>query len=108
MSFDEATAAAAWVTSLTSSVADGVALACSRPAGLEEHGDTLHRMSQRVDVAPQPFAELLAHLLASTEQPFWGGFYLAQIVPRLRDAGVDVAPVVEQALRLGILEAANW
>jgi hypothetical protein len=112
MTVEESSAMAEWVVHLTESVEDGVSLAMAHPAALEEHGDLLHYLEdQRLDHAAASFARLLAHLLRGTSPPFWGGHYLAQVVPRLR-AGqadrADIRSIVEEALRLGYTDAPNW
>lgn len=108
---EEASAMAEWVIALSASIDEGVALALSHPATLEEHGDLLHRLDDdRVQRAPASFARLLAHLLRGTDPPFWGGHYLSKLVPRLRPHADshDMNTIVEEAVRLGHTEAPQW
>jgi hypothetical protein len=112
MTVEESSAMVGWVVHLTDSVEDGVALAISYPAAIENHGDLLHQLhTGRLDQAPASFARLIAHLLRGTSPPFWGGHYLAELVPRLRAGQADPADIrgiVEEAMRLGNTDAPNW
>ena len=49
------------------------------------------------------FARLIAHLMRGTQPPFWGGHYLAKIMPELRRGAdpADIETIVEEAIRLG-------
>lgn len=111
LTLEEASAMAAWVVHLNDSIEDGVELATMHPAGLGEHADLLHHLDdERLDRAPIAYAKLLAHLLRGTQSPFWGGHYLASIVPRLRGQPepVEVQAIVEEAMRLGCGDAPQW
>ncbi|MBF6555942.1 MAG: DUF4020 domain-containing protein [Acidimicrobiales bacterium] len=110
MTFEEASAMAAWVVQLDRSIAEGVARATAQSAGFDEHAHTLHQLRGRVDRAPKLFATLLAHLLRGTQTPFWGGHELSEVVPQLRGVAddADLLIIIEQALRLGCADAANW
>jgi hypothetical protein len=112
MTVEESSAMAEWVVYLTESVEDAVGLAMAHTAAIEEHGDLLHQLqSERLNRAAASFARLVAHLLRGTSPPFWGGHYLAELVPRLR-AGqadpADIQSIVEEAMRLGYTDAPNW
>jgi hypothetical protein len=112
LTFDEASAMAAWVTYLTesSSIGEGVALTTARPAGLREHGGILHDLGDRIHHSPADFAKLIAHLLRSTQSPFWECHDLANIVPQIRDIANpdDTSTIVEEAIRLGCHNATQW
>jgi hypothetical protein len=112
MTVEESSAMAEWVVHLTESIEDAVALAMAHPAAIEEHGDLLHQLQgERLDRAPVSFARLVAHLLRGTSPPFWGGHYLAELVPRLRTGQAnpaDIQSIVEAAMRLGYLDAPKW
>lgn len=105
---DEASAMATWVVYLTDSIRDGVTLATACPAGFRERTNILHDLSEnRVKRAPGEFAKLIAHMMRGTQPPFWGGHYLAKIMPELRLGGdpADFKSIVEEAMRLGCYDA---
>ncbi|MFI9561174.1 SIR2 family protein [Nonomuraea endophytica] len=111
MTTDEASAMAAWVMHLTSSISEGVNLATAHPAGLRSRGGVLRNMNnERVDRAPDAFAKLIAHLLRDTEPPFYGCDSLHDIVTRLRGRAdpADIDAIIEGALRLGCRTAHQW
>jgi hypothetical protein len=111
LTVEEASAMAAWVVYLTDSIEVGVRLATAHPAALGEHSNLLHALDDgRLDRGPAAFAKLLAHLLRGTHPPFWGGHYLAKIVPRLREQSDPeyVKAIVEEAIRLGCGNATGW
>jgi hypothetical protein len=110
MTFEEASSMAAWVVHLDQSIAEGVALAIAHSAGFDEHAHTLHLLRGRVDRAPTLFATLLAHLLRGTQTPFWGCHDLREFIPQVRGVAesADLESIIEQALRLGCADAANW
>ena len=108
---EEATALATWAVYLTESVAEGVDLATARPADFSEHTDVLRDLDEnRLHRAPAEVAKLIAHLMGGTLAPFWRCHELARIVPALRDgaAVADINDIVEEALRLGCTDAAQW
>lgn len=108
---EEATALAAWAAYLIESIADGVNLATTRPAGFSEHTDVLGDIYEnRLHRAPAEFATLIAHLMRGTLAPFWRCHELARIVPALRNhaALADINAIVEEALRLGCSDATQW
>jgi hypothetical protein len=107
----EASALAAWVIYLTDSIADGVKLATTHPAGLSEHTGMLGDLDEnRLHRAPTELAKLIAHLMRGTQPPFWRCYQLANIVPELRAGAApsDINTIVEEALRLGCRDAALW
>jgi hypothetical protein len=108
---EEATALATWAVYLTESIADGVNVATARPAGLSEHTDVLGDLDEnRLQRAPTEFAKLIAHLMQGTPAPFWCCHELARIVSAMRDDAAlsDINDIVEEALRLGCSDAAQW
>ena len=108
---EEATALAPWAVYLTESIANGVNLATVRPAGFSEHTDVLGDIDENLlNRAPAEFAKLIAHLMRGTVAPFWRCHELARIVPALRDCAAlsDINAIVEEALRLGCSDAAQW
>jgi hypothetical protein len=108
---DEASAMACWVIYLTSSVADGVALATAYPARLLQRSDLLHDLTdERVARAPAAVAALLAHLLRGNQQPFYDCYFLRDVVRRLREqpTPADVTAILGQAVRLGCGDAPTW
>ena len=110
LSFEEASALAGWVVSLEEAIDEAVDLAVAAPAGLQQHGNVLHDLSERVERAPAAYARLLAHLLSGTKPPFWDCHYLQGIVARLRGRAdeEDIRRIREQSLRLGCIGAADW
>jgi hypothetical protein len=111
LTVEEASSMANWVPYLSDSLPEGVALATAAPASLTPHGDLLRSLDEtRLRRAPEEFARLLAHLLRSTDQPFWGGPELARLVPILRDGAApsDIDAIREQGIRLGYTNAAQW
>lgn len=111
MTHEEASAMSEWVLSLSDSIDEGVALVLSHSGGLGEHGDLLHRLDdERVQRAPGSFARLLGHLLRGTDPPFWGGHDLSRVVLQLRPHADpdDLTTIIEEAVRLGHIEAPQW
>ena len=111
LTLEEASAMACWVIYLTSSVADGVALATAYSARLIEHSNLLHDLTdERVARAPAPLATLLAHLLRGNQQPFYDCHFLRDVVRRLREqpTPADVTAILDQAVRLGCSDAPTW
>jgi hypothetical protein len=108
---EEASVMATWVVYLTDSIGDGVTLATAHPAGFREHTGILHELdANRLHHAPAEFARLIAHLMQATQPPFWGGHYLANIVPALRDGAdlADIKAIIEEAMRLDCRDAVQW
>jgi len=105
MNAREASAMAPWVIYLGRSLPVGVDLVLRHPAGLLDHSHFLHDLSaDRIAQSPEAIANLLAHLLANTELPYYG-IGLSDAVRRLRDLKVPEAPlakIAEHAFRLGL------
>jgi hypothetical protein len=108
----EASAMAAWPTRLTDSLHDAVNRAVKAPAGLDDHSGLLRHLNDAdvTDRAPDDIARLLAHLLKYTSPPFWGGYYLEKLVPRLAASAspTDLREIREEAVRLGCINAPDW
>jgi len=107
---DEAGAIAGWALSLHESTEAALQLAAAAPARLTRHSDVLRRLTpERLARAPQGWSAVLAHLLHFSERPFHECHRLREIALALRelDAGIDLAPIIEQAIRLGC-GAAAW
>jgi hypothetical protein len=108
----EASAISEWVTALDSSFVAGVQLALAHVAGLQEHTSLIYGLpkSRLISDHPAAVARLVAHLLQGTQGPFYDSGSLQQLVVELRsrigEEGVE--PIVEQAVRLGILGATSW
>jgi hypothetical protein len=108
----EASAMARWLIGLPTVRGDAVSLLVQTPAGLAAHGGFLHRIHD-LDLAPDAaiWAMAITHLLRGTSGPAWAvGHYLKDIVRQLREADptLDLSPILEEALRLGITEAGEW
>jgi hypothetical protein len=108
---EEATAMAPWAIYLTQSITQGVTLATTHPAGLGEHANTLDDITdERIRRAPTEFAKLIAHLLRTTEPPFWGCRHLPRILSELRHhtTPTDIDAIIAEAIRLGCTDAGQW
>jgi hypothetical protein len=108
----EASEMATWVVFFgRRSIPAGIELALRSPIGLGYHNDLLRLLDDdRFDKAPAAFIQLIAHALEGTEPPFYGDWHLQQIVARTRDH-IDheaLAPLLEQAIRLGFSNALSW
>lgn len=112
LTVEEASTLSTWVPYLTDSITDGVALTTASPAGLISHSLLLHYLNEeRLDRAPAAFAELIAHLLRGTNQgSFWDCHYIERIVNRVRDHAdpAHITTIIEEALRLGCVDATQW
>jgi hypothetical protein len=95
---------------LEDAIDEAVDLAVAVPAGIAQHGNVLHDLSEHVERAPAAYARLLGHLLAGTNPPFWECHYLQSIVAGLRGRGDEenIRRIREQGLRLGCIGAADW
>lgn len=108
----EASATAGWVVGLTGVRDQAIDLVLSSEAGLDQRVGLLYDLKD-VDVAAEArdWARLLTHLLKNTvgEQRRIG-FRLQEIVPRLRegDPQPDLNDLIDQAMRLGVTDAADW
>jgi hypothetical protein len=105
MNVREASAMTPWVIYLGQSLSNGVELALQWPAGLLEHSSLLRDLNEvRVERDPNSVADLIAHLLANTEMPYYG-FGLTEVVQQLRRRSASessLAQIAEHAFRLGI------
>lgn len=99
---DEASEMSGWAVYLTDSIQPAVQMAHMSPAHLRPHSQFLKDLSPRIDRAPTELAALLVHLMKGTGQPFHQGYEIPGLVNSFQAAGVDVTPLAEQALRLGI------
>lgn len=100
----EASAMAAWVIYLTSSLSEGADLATSHSAGILRYSHLLRDLTEeRIWQQPPAIARLLAHLLRGTSEPFYDCPEIQRIVRALADKpGLsDSRSIREQALRLG-------
>lgn len=108
----EASATAGWVVGLDGVRNQAVDLVLGSHASLDQHGGFLHRL-QDLDVAAEAsdWARLLTHLLKNTNGHQWAiGHYLREIVPRLRQGNPvpDLTELINEAMRLGATDAADW
>ncbi|WP_431841145.1 DUF4020 domain-containing protein [Calidifontibacter indicus] len=108
----EASATAEWVVGLPDVRNQAIDLVLGSEAGLDQHGGFLYRLKD-VDVAAEArdWARLLTHLLKNTTGQQWGiGYRLQEIVPRLRegDPQPDLTGLINEAMRLGATDAADW
>lgn len=108
----EASATAGWVLSLREVRSSAIDLVLASPASIEEHGGFLYRLKD-LDISPEAeeWARLLTHLLKNTHGQQSGIVrYLQEIVPRLRegDPTPDLTELVNEAMRLGATNAADW
>lgn len=100
----EASAMAAWVIYLTSSLNEGIDLATAHAAGIPRHSHLLRDLTdERISQQPPATARLLAHLLRGTEEPFYDCPEIQRIIRALADNAepADITSIREQALRLG-------
>lgn len=108
----EASAMARWLIGLTVRREEAVALLVQTPAGLPRSGGFLHRL-RKIDVTcdASHWAAAITHLLKGTEGPdFVLSHNLKPIVQQLRlaEPPPDLGPMIDEALRLGATEAADW
>lgn len=108
----EASATAGWVVGLPGARKQAIDLVLGSDAELDQRGGFLYRLKD-VDVAAEAsdWARLLTHLLKNTDGQQWGiGYRLQEIVPRLRQGtpAPDLTGLINEAMRLGVTEAADW
>lgn len=108
----EASATASWVVGLPGVRSEAIDLVLASAAGIEQHGGFLYRLMD-LDIAAEAedWARLLTHLLKNTSEQQWGiGHYLQELMPRLRegDPTPDLTELVNEAMRLGATNAADW
>ncbi len=110
LSIDECSAMAGWIPFLTGSFESGAQLVTRRPGRFREHDDVLRHLERNVDHSPDACARVIGHLMRRTEQPWWGGYRVHSLMPRLR-AGSEPAHIrviVEEAIRLGLSNPDGW
>ena len=113
----EASAMAEWTLTLGDSFPEAVQLAVGHQAGLDANSsipiwlytpldsERKHPRPDYTSTHPEPLAKLLTHLLTNTETPSQHYSYLSTPIRKLRDT-LDAryrVPLIEQALRLGVL-----
>jgi len=112
LTVQEVSAMAPWVLSLLKSLPAAVDLITQHDAGLVHHGDLLRNLDEATLArAPAALVKLVAHLLRGTPAgQFWHCDDLRRIVQVAGSyaADDDVRVFVEQATRLGCLQAATW
>jgi hypothetical protein len=105
MNIREASAMAPWIIYLGQSIGDGVEHVLGHPAAFVEHSPLLRDLTEdRLRSDPDAYAQLVTHLLAHTELPFYG-LGLAEVVQRLRRLEVaesTLGRITEHAFRLGL------
>ena len=87
-------------------------LVLGSPASLEQHGGFLHRLEE-LDVTAEAsdWTRLLTHLLKNTDGQQWAvEHYLRELVPKLRQGSPapDLTELINEAMRLGVTDAADW
>ena len=112
LTHEESSALARWAIYMTDSLPEAVDLAVSSPAGVSPHSTFLMDLKEPTCIAraPEAIARLLTHVLTGTEPPFWECHNVAEAVPILGEyvAAEDIAPIREEALRLGCAGAGDW
>lgn len=107
----EASATAGWVIGLPGVREEAIDLVLASKAGLERRGGFLYRLKD-LDIAADAndWARLLIHLLKNTGELGSIGHQLKEIVPRLREGNLppDLTELVNEAMRLGATDAADW
>ncbi|UDY22942.1 DUF4020 domain-containing protein [Nocardioides sp. Kera G14] len=108
----EASATAGWVVGLPGVRNQAIDLVLGSEAGVDDHGGFLYCL-QDLDLAAEAsdWARLLTHLLKNTNGPQWAiGHYLREIVPKLREGNPapDLTALINEAMRLGATDAADW
>ena len=112
----EASAIPEWAFTLTDNFPEAAGLSVQHEAGLDELSSVLMWLDPSPDIEEEPSRpdyvtthpehvnQLLTHLLANTETLDSSPFDLARIVRRLRNqlGQEQIAPLLNQALRLGI------
>lgn len=96
----EASAMAAWVAYLTTSLEEGITKAISVPAGITQYSRLLQDLTgPRIRQAPSAIATFVTHLLKHTMPPFHECDQVQRITQELGDTPGTEA-IAEQALRL--------
>ncbi len=101
----EASAMATWTIYLTGFLQEATDLATAHPAAITPHSRLLHELTdERIHQEPSAIARLLAHLLRSTNSPFYFCHEIQRILRAMDGAQPsEIAALREQALRLGCL-----
>ncbi len=101
---------AGWIPFLADSFESGVQLVTTRPGHFRERDDVLRHLERHIDDSPDACARMIGHLMRSTEQPWWGGYQLHRLMPRLRAGSgpAHIRVIVEQAIRLGLSNPDSW
>lgn len=108
----EASATADWVLELPEARTRAIDLVLGSPASLDARRGFLYRLSE-LDLAAEAddWARLLTHLLRNTSgQQGELGHYLQGLVLKLRQ-GIpqpDLSALIDEAMRLGVTNAADW
>lgn len=104
LSIDEASAMAGWIPLLTDSFVSGVLLVTRRPGRFREHSKVLDHLKRHVDDSANACAQMIGHLMQNTEPPWWAGYQLQELMPRLRgeSAPEHLKRISENAIRLGL------
>jgi len=108
----EASATARWVLGLPTFRTEAIDLVLASPACLDDRSGMLHRIHD-LDLAPEAadWTRFLTHLLQNTAEQSWGvAYYLKDIVPKLRfgTPPPDLTDLINEAMRLGAIEAPDW
>ncbi len=108
----EASVTAGWVLGLAGVRTSAIDLVVASRAALDQHDGLLYRLDEMdVTADASDWARFLTHLLHNTSQPTWSiAYHLKGIVPRLR-AGTpspDLTSLINEAMRLGATDAADW
>lgn len=110
----EASATGAWVVGLPGVRDQAIDLVLASQASLDQDGGFLYRLKD-LDVAAEAsdWTRLLTHLLKNTKggnSGTSGTHYLRKIVPKLRQGkpAPDLTELINEAMRLGATDAADW
>lgn len=102
---------ARWVLGLRSHRSEATELTRKMPAALTGDAQLLYELHEE-DLTENAAAwnELLTHCLSNTGASVAVGHYLPDIVSSLKGAApdLDLAPLIEQAMRLGCHDAGTW
>ena len=95
---------AGWIPLLTDSFVSGVLLVTRRPGRFREHSKVLDHLKRHVDDSANACAQMIGHLMQNTEPPWWAGYQLQELMPRLRgeSAPEHLKRISENAIRLGL------
>lgn len=110
---DEASATADWIIGLPGARTQAIDLALNSEASLGFNDADLLYTLDKLDIAAgaKDWIRLLTHLLKNTSEPQWAiNYELGDIVSQLRngDPALDLTELINEAMRLGITDAADW